>query len=132
MEFCRRLNMRFEPLWAIRTGFTMPTTVQLVEPNNFRTDMWERIIKTQPANWECPQYGMLVLDEFSNVVQCCATERYVPNYVIGNIREVDWSKITEIRKNAAVCDPCIKSGIGYLAHTCSGASIDEILKGQEI
>lgn len=133
LAFCHQLKIKFDPLWAIRTGYTMPATMPLlVDSNNFRTDMWEKIVNMQPPNWECPQYGMLVLDEFSNVVQCCATDRYVPNYVIGNIREVDWDKITETRKNAAVCKPCMESGIAFLAHACGGANIEEILKGREI
>ena len=128
-EFCRLLDIRLDPIWAIRTGFTMPATMPIIEPNNFRTDMWDKIKKIQPINWECPQYGMLILDEYSNVVQCCVAERYVPNFVIGNIKDIDWSKITEIRKNAAICKPCIDSGICFLAHASGGAKINDIVGG---
>lgn len=120
-DFCKKLDIKFDPLWAVLTGFTMPSQVPVMEPSNLRTDMWAEIKKLQPPNWECPQYGILVLDEYSNVVQCCATDRYVPNFVIGNIKDVDWGKVTEIRKNAEVCKPCIESGIGFLAHNCGGA-----------
>jgi len=130
-DFCRKLNMKIDPIWAIRTGFTMPDTIPLVEPNNFRTDIWDKIYKIQPADWKCPQYEILVIDEFSNVVQCCVTDRYVHDFIISNIKEVDFENLRGLKEKAAICQRCIKTGIGFLAHVCGGATVQEILKEEE-
>jgi len=113
--FCNKLRIKFEPIVAHLTGFMMPKN-GYPEPNDFIERIFERTRKLQPPNWQCPQYDILVLDEYSNVVQCCATERATPGYIIGNIKDVDFDKLKEQRKRAPVCAECIALGIGYLAH----------------
>ena len=116
--FCDKLGIWFEPIVAHLTGLAMPLLKGhlLPELNDFIPRVFEETKKRQPLDWVCPQYDILVLDEYSNVVQCCATDRYTPDYVIGNIREVDFDNLKELRKKHSACPVCIKSGIGYLAH----------------
>jgi len=113
--FANKLGIKFEPVVAHLTGFIMPKN-GYPEQNDFIDKLFERTRKLQPENWQCPQYDILVLDEYSNVVQCCATERATPGYVIGNIKDVDFDNLKELRRRAPVCFECISLGIGYLAH----------------
>ena len=45
------------------------------------------------------------------------SERFSPGNIIGKLREVDFSRLEEIRKNAKICILCRKLGIGYIAHS---------------
>mgnify|MGYP000680686471 CR=1 FL=1 len=116
--FADRLGIRFELIAAHLTGFAMPKN-GYPKPNEFMEKIFEKTREMQPEKWQCPQYDILVLDEFSNVVLCCATERATPGYVIGNIKDVDFNNLREQRKRSPVCVECIQLGIGYLAHNVS-------------
>ena len=116
ISFANEHGLEFLPILAILTGVTMPIYQVGYDMSNLYTEHWDSIKKTKPANWECPQYDQLVLDEHSNVLQCCLVDAYVPGKVIGKLREVDFGSLTATRKNSSVCKTCVKSDIDYLAH----------------
>jgi MoaA/NifB/PqqE/SkfB family radical SAM enzyme len=119
-SFSNKLGMHFQPIWAHLTGLTMPT-MGPPQPNDFCVDVWDEIKRQQPPNWLCMQYDILVLDEYSNVVQCCVSERSIPSYVLGNIKEIDFENLRHLRESNPMCKQCIESGTGFLAHHVSGA-----------
>ncbi len=129
-EFCKKLGIGFLPLIANLTGFEMPKNELHYGDllNNCCTDQWRLIKQTQTGKWSewiCPQLNNLVLDEHSNVLQCCLTERYTPGHILGKLKEIDFSVFKDLRKNASVCASCKEMGIGYLAHHVDHIKIQE-------
>jgi hypothetical protein len=119
LGFCTNLGISFEVYCANLTGITMPVyeTAWRDIGKDLLMEHRDEIRNNPEANhWVCPQYSNLVLDEYSNVVQCCVAERSVPHYVIDNLRNVDFDSLNELRQNAPVCRLCQRLKIGYLAH----------------
>ena len=122
--FASEMRIGFTPIVANLTGFAMPMNHKLYEDlvvDNCHVEAWERIKMAQASlgeksAWHCPQYDSLALDEYSNIVQCCATERFVSGYIIGKLKEVDFSGLRELKRAAPICILCKEHGIGWLAH----------------
>lgn len=116
IKFAEENSLTFIPIFAILTGVTLPIYQGAYDLNNLYTENWAKIKATKPATWECPQYDQLVIDENSNVLQCCLADAYVPGKVIGKLKEVDFELLLGKRKKSPVCGVCIKSDTDYLAH----------------
>lgn len=129
-EFCDNLKIGFMPLYAYFNGYSMAKDYfngifSREDCENIASDLMvdqlEALRQDRPAGYECPQSGILALDEFCNVLLCCGTDRLVPGHVIGKLRDVDYERLPGIRKRAAACLLCSKYKIDYMwhnAHLC--------------
>ena len=117
MEFCKKINIKFFTFYPINL---FELQLRINDPNWKETsedlfvEVFDRIKAKQPAAWVCPQIGQLIIDEYNNVVQCCGIDRYSPEFVIGNIKDIDFETLTELRFNAPICSFCNKHGYSFL------------------
>ena len=88
------------------------------------------LISTMPQDYVCPQLSYLTLDEFGNVLQCCALSRTHKYYSIGSIFDLTLDEIIENRKKSPACGPCLDSGAAYWAHNPRTFDYFSILKKQ--
>jgi MoaA/NifB/PqqE/SkfB family radical SAM enzyme len=117
LQFCFENGVNISFVCSHFTGITMP--LRQYSEEDFLVDQWDTIKQHRPDNWDCPQYSGLVLDEFSNVLQCCVTDRYSYGNIIGKLKEVDFGNLEELRRSASVCRECKKCKIDYLTHNPS-------------
>lgn len=69
-----------------------------------------------PQNYECPQFSIITLDEFGNVLTCCSVPRSHSQYKLGSVFEMSLDDIESQRKNMEVCNECLKTGAAYCGH----------------
>ena len=121
-KFCREEMIYFTTKYAHLVGFQMPLNEKNYKDlsKDLFVDVLESIRQRQPLDYVCPQYNVLVFDEFCNVVQCCVLDRLTEGNIIGPIWEIDFDKLPEIRRSAPVCKVCYENKIGYLCHNSSG------------
>jgi len=74
------------------------------------------LISNMPQEYICPQFSILTLDEFGNVLQCCCISRTQKYYSVGSIFDITLDEIIENRKKSPACVDCLNSGIAYWAH----------------
>lgn len=67
-------------------------------------------------NYVCPQYKILVLDEYCNVVLCCGADKSTKGASLGNIFNVDFRSLKNTRIQSPVCVKCRKLNIDYIWH----------------
>jgi len=118
IEFCKELNIGFTSWRACLTGITMPRLFS--KDADIRNELFPKdkeLEQEYPQEWICPQYQILVLDEYCNVLQCCLTERFVSGHIIGTLKEVDFDILPELRSKAPICSLCRESKICYLIGT---------------
>lgn len=77
---------------------------------NYKT---EELLALAPADYKCPQYEYLVLDENANVCICCQTPKD-DNFLCGNLLEGNIEEILQRRRTSAVCQDCIKSKMAFI------------------
>lgn len=66
-----------------------------------------------PGNFECPQYDILAVNEYGDLLTCCGLTRYHENYKIGNVLEMNAAEIYRAKRNAPVCRKCLSYGIPH-------------------
>jgi MoaA/NifB/PqqE/SkfB family radical SAM enzyme len=121
-KFCKDLDIWFHHFYAYFCGISMALDYygkKLTECDLF-LPKFDEIAKRRPKDYACPQLSVLVLDEFSNVLQCCGTDRLLVSHVIGNLYDVDFTKLDDIRKNRQVCKACKQYAIDYIGHNLIG------------
>ena len=69
-----------------------------------------------PADYVCPQYDFLSLDEYCNVLTCCALDRSHEHYTIGSLFDLSPDEIDHRRRAQPVCRECLDLGISTLFH----------------
>lgn len=76
-----------------------------------------RLVKDRgrmPADYQCPYYDALLLDERANIVTCCMVTKEMDDFVIGNLFETDPADIDRLKRSQAVCRRCMGLEIPYL------------------
>jgi hypothetical protein len=66
--------------------------------------------------YRCPQYDLLALDEYGNVLLCCQVPKG-NKYSAGNILRDDIEDIIKYRERNEVCSMCITSGMASYFNT---------------
>jgi len=117
-EWCRKINIGFHAYPAT----TCSITSYLYAPFNKNVEIdllasrFDQGLIPRPEGWQCPQYDYLVLDEYSNILQCIATDRLTSGHIVGSLREVNFDKLRGIRSSAAVCLLCHSLKIAENSH----------------
>ncbi len=79
----------------------------------FYVDEW---VAHMPKAYRCPQFDILTIDEFTNVVLCCALPKMHPDYSLGKLSELSTEDIRDVKERQKVCAECIGLGIAYWYH----------------
>lgn len=80
-------------------------------------ELWKDRTKNIPDDFVCPQYQVLVISEYSEIIPCCRLDR---TFQCGNIFEVDADKLKNtlsIFRNSETCKACLESGQAWLCNT---------------
>ncbi|MDD1719816.1 MAG: radical SAM protein [Methanoregulaceae archaeon] len=81
---------------------------------DIETDHILDLLKTKPDGYICPhQTSQLALDEFSNVLTCCAISKKSAFYTIGSLFDLSRDEIIQAKKNVPLCSGCTKIGTPY-------------------
>ncbi len=75
------------------------------------------LLESVPSQYKCPQLSILSLDEYCNVLTCCAVPKGHPDYSLGSVFDLSREEIVEGKRKRNVCKECSKLGIHYWIHT---------------
>lgn len=64
-----------------------------------------------PRNFECPQFNILAINEYGELLTCCGLTRYHEDYTIGNVLEMNAGEIYRTKRSAPICRKCLTHGI---------------------
>lgn len=70
-----------------------------------------------PKDYVCPQFSILALDEYCNVLTCCAAPKDNACYSIGSIFNLTTEQINQRKRQQLICIECQRLGIHYWIHT---------------
>ena len=94
----------------------------------FKGKLWRRIgkdlflhyvdelIARTPQDYQCPQFNILTIDEYCNVLTCCVLPKDHPEYSLGNLFTLSSDDIRKGKLSQNVCSECVKLGISYWVH----------------
>jgi len=71
----------------------------------------EKRLGSAPEGWRCPEWDVLVIDEWGNVPVCGCLPNNHPSYFLGAVDERLAERL-QIRPNLPICKTCIELGIG--------------------
>ncbi|MBF0448648.1 MAG: radical SAM protein [Magnetococcales bacterium] len=74
------------------------------------------LISAQPADWQCPQWDVLNLDENCNVINCCSVPKGHEDYRICSALELDSETLKSIKRKSSICTECMTTGSAYWGH----------------
>jgi organic radical activating enzyme len=77
----------------------------------------EDLIANRPKIYRCPQYDILTIDEYCNVVLCCVITKTNQEYCIGNLFELTNGDINSLKEKQNICSECLQLGIAYWHNT---------------
>jgi MoaA/NifB/PqqE/SkfB family radical SAM enzyme len=77
----------------------------------------ENLIYSRPKDFICPQFSILALDEFCNVLTCCAVPKGHPDYSLGSLFSLTADEIRQGKPKRDVCHECGRLGIDYWIQT---------------
>ena len=95
---------------------TMPCEDTKKAKEELVLDFIEARKKERPTDYYCPQYSMLTIDEYCEVLTCCSVEKGMEGYSIGNLFELDFEQIHNNKLSQAVCATCESLKLDYIGH----------------
>lgn len=119
VDFCNKLGIGIIPVYAYFGGYTMAKNYyngKYVLEDDLMIDKLKEISTYSSTEWECPQYSILTLDEYSNVLLCCAVDRNVYGSIIGHMNDVDFNNLYQIKKKSYACKLCSKMKHNFVIH----------------
>jgi len=66
----------------------------------------DRLLSQRPYNYRCSQFDVLMLDEYCNLLTCCALPKWNQSYSYGNLFELNLEQILELKVNQKECINC--------------------------
>jgi len=69
-------------------------------------------MKNSPANYYCPQFDYLIIDENANLLVCCQTPKS-EEYQCGNVLRDDLDVVLQNKYTRPVCRGCLDTGLAY-------------------
>lgn len=77
----------------------------------------EELIRAKPVGYRCPQFSILAIDEFCNVLTCCAVPKDHSDYSLGLLTSLSAETILREKERRSICVECQRLGIDYWIHT---------------
>lgn len=75
------------------------------------------MVNAIPDNYICPQFSILALNEYCEVLTCCAAPKDNVSYSLGSIFDLTAGQINQKKRQQLICTECQKLGIHYWIHT---------------
>lgn len=125
MEFCSKRGIDFVPSIAYMNDFNLAMAYlngtmgrELLEKASRELLLYyvDDLIKHVPRDYHCPQYDCLTIDEFCNVLTCCAVPKNHPEYTIGSLFDLSIDEILSKKTSQNICTECMNSGLAYWVH----------------
>jgi organic radical activating enzyme len=125
IDYCKRHGIRFAPVSALFNDFDMAVAYLTKQMDASVLDKAGRelmlyyvdeLIKSRPANYYCPQWSILTIDEFANVLTCCGPSKSHADYSIGSLFDLSKEDIILKKQRQNVCKLCSKIGLDYWGH----------------
>ena len=76
----------------------------------------DELIARTPQDYQCPQFNILAIDEYCNVLTCCVLRKDHPEYSLGSLFTLSSDDIQKGKLSRKVCSECVKLGIAYWLH----------------
>ena len=120
-EFCKKLNVCFFPIYAYFNDYNrgigyLNNTLPIEEYKAASKELYlfyvDGVLKKRPANYPCPQFDKLTIDENGDLLPCCAAI----HEKLTNIVERTPAEIEEWRHNVRSCIECRNTGLDYWVH----------------
>jgi MoaA/NifB/PqqE/SkfB family radical SAM enzyme len=92
----------------------------------------EDIVGSRPKDYICPQFSILAIDEFCNVLTCCAVPKGHPDYSLGSLFSLPAEAISQGKLARRVCLECGRLGIDYWIQTPPKLDFLNYLTGEGI
>ena len=74
------------------------------------------MLRDMPADYKCPQFDLLTIDENCNVLTCCMVPKSHPDYAIGSLFSMSKEEILNQKLTQNICNSCLSSGLAFWGH----------------
>lgn len=121
-QFCKDNGIYFSPFFAYLMDFNQSKTyldhsmnsslLRHVSRDLFLYYVDEQLSKS-PLNYRCPQYDILHIDEYCNVILCCVISKSHHDYCLGKLSDLSNEDVHRATINQKVCLECTNLGISY-------------------
>jgi len=124
-NFCRENGIDFLPYMAFLSDYYM---MKSYLDQSASSELMTKIAKDlflfyvddllakMPKDYICPQYSILAIDEYCNVLTCCGLPKGHPEYSLGKLSALSADEIRKGKLSQKTCAGCIKSGQAYWGH----------------
>lgn len=120
-RFAANLKIGFNPCvamineWSLLQGW-LKGTLSVEQMRRISEDLLcsgvRPMMQAAPANYHCPQWDYLIIDEQANALVCCQTPKSA-DYQCGNILRDDIQTILRNKTTRPVCRDCLDTGLAY-------------------
>jgi len=105
----------WDHLWAYVDNDISYSMLKEISQDLFCFDL-RNLTPDKMGTYRCPQYDLLAIDEFANVLLCCQVPKDT-KYVAGNILHDDIQEIQRKRMHNDTCTRCIERGMARYLNT---------------
>jgi len=71
------------------------------------------LISRRPEDYRCPQFSILTIDEYCNILTCCLLSKADPDYSLGSLFRLSKREIEQGKLERNICKECLHNGISY-------------------
>ncbi|MEA1924143.1 MAG: radical SAM protein [Pseudomonadota bacterium] len=136
-EFAKNIGADFVPYYAFIADYEKAKNYLLnklsiaemrsVAESIVLADMVQKI-KMMPANYRCPQYDILVLDEKADILTCCFLPKDHPDYYCGNLFDDKLRESLKAKTRKNECKFCLESGLSHCVHNVTIPEFSNLLR----
>jgi hypothetical protein len=73
-------------------------------------------ISSSKKRYRCPEWSNLTIDEYCNILTCCAISKCHPDYSIGSVFSLSKNEIEQKKLKQNICKECVSIGNAYWVH----------------
>lgn len=125
-EFANKLDIEVLPYYAYFNGLDMymkymKSEMEYTQLKKASSELMlyyiYDLLQNIPNEYRCPQVEeILAIDENCDVLTCCAIEKGMKEYSIGNLFNLSLEEIVELKRKQSICEECSRLGVHYLIH----------------
>ncbi|MBF0340323.1 MAG: radical SAM protein [Magnetococcales bacterium] len=75
------------------------------------------LVASTPADYHCPEFDYLTLDEECNLLTCCVLPRGHEDYTFGSVFDLTLEEINARKLAQKVCRDCLQTGLAHWVHS---------------
>jgi len=123
--YFRQRGVKFFPYFALIADYnlarsflthTMPQKLREDASGDLVLDYVDDFISSSKKQYRCPEWSKLTIDEYCNVLTCCAISKGNPDYSISSVFSLSKNEIWQKKINQDICRECISIGNAYWVH----------------